>query len=136
MYAYRQEGCIESIAPAHPTYPRHHLNSHHVNHTHPSIRPTKVLNACGCHREVTVRRRLTAPRLAPRSSVPAMGEEGGRGDGGEGSLTLLRTDYNSLKRTLLGPRNGGLASRSRASPGQPFDLLRCVPYQRHSGSLP
>ena len=34
MYAYRQEGCIESIAPAHPTYPRHHLNSHHVNHTH------------------------------------------------------------------------------------------------------
>ena len=34
MYAYRQEGCIESIAPAHPTYPRHHLNSHHVNYTH------------------------------------------------------------------------------------------------------
>ena len=34
MYACRQEGCVESIAPAHPTYPRHHLNSHHVNHTH------------------------------------------------------------------------------------------------------
>ena len=100
MYAYRQEGCIESIAPAHPTYPRHHLNSHHVNHTHRYDPRRRSMHAGAIAKSLFVVASLPLDLRRARPYLPWVRK--GRGDGGEGSLSSRRHPYRQLTAATLG----------------------------------